>query len=135
MAFLLVTEYLFISLLQTSSLHVLLQAAACRRMMGNLNEAAEVYEHGLLFLRVPPETVAYDSFDTVIKADPTHNDAKMKLAEIYEIMNEPRKALDLVMQGLSAHRVEYTLSHILSSCSAGFSSPTQSRRFRTKRRA
>ena len=31
---------------QTSSLHVLLQAAACRRMMGDLKEAAEVYEHG-----------------------------------------------------------------------------------------
>ncbi|KAF9821450.1 hypothetical protein IEO21_00696 [Rhodonia placenta] len=64
----------------TSSLYVLLQAAACRRMLGDIKEAAEVYEH-------------------IIVADPTHNEAKMKLAEIYEIMNEPRKALDLVMQG------------------------------------
>ena len=35
----------------------------------------------------------------VIQADPTNNDAKMKLAEIFEILNEPRKALELVMQG------------------------------------
>ena len=35
----------------------------------------------------------------VIDADPTHNEAKMKLAELYEIMDEPRKALDLVYQG------------------------------------
>lgn len=31
---------------QTSSMYVLLQAAACRRMTGDLKEAAEVYEHG-----------------------------------------------------------------------------------------
>jgi hypothetical protein len=31
--------------------------------------------------------------------DPNNNDAKMKLAEIYEIMGEPRKALDLVYEG------------------------------------
>lgn len=30
----------------TSSMYVLLQAAACRRMIGDLKEAAEVYEHG-----------------------------------------------------------------------------------------
>jgi len=35
----------------------------------------------------------------VRKADPAHNEAKMKLAEIYEILNEPRKALDLVYEG------------------------------------
>ena len=33
---------------QTSSLYVLLQAAACRRMLGDIKEAAEVYEHGML---------------------------------------------------------------------------------------
>lgn len=32
-------------------------------------------------------------------ADPANIDAKMKLAEIYEIMGEPRKALDLVYEG------------------------------------
>lgn len=37
----------------------------------------------------------------VIDADPTHNEAKMKLAELYEILDEPRKALDLVYQGNS----------------------------------
>jgi general transcription factor 3C polypeptide 3 (transcription factor C subunit 4) len=33
--------------------------------------------------------------------DPSNIDVKMKLAEIYEIMNQPRKALELVYQGLS----------------------------------
>ncbi|EIW58576.1 TPR-like protein [Trametes versicolor FP-101664 SS1] len=69
----------------TSSMYVLLQAAACRRMIGDLKEAAEVYEH-------------------VIQADPGHNEAKMKLAEIYEILNEPRKALDLVMQVIDSRK-------------------------------
>ncbi|KAI0766969.1 TPR-like protein [Trametes elegans] len=69
----------------TSSMYVLLQAAACRRMIGDLKEAAEVYEH-------------------VIQADPGQNEAKMKLAEIYEILNEPRKALDLVMQVIDSRK-------------------------------
>ncbi|PCH42829.1 TPR-like protein [Wolfiporia cocos MD-104 SS10] len=69
----------------TSSLYVLLQAASCRRMMGDLREAAEVYEH-------------------VIAADPMHNEAKMKLAEIHEILNEPRKALDLVLQVMDSRK-------------------------------
>ncbi|EPQ55553.1 TPR-like protein [Gloeophyllum trabeum ATCC 11539] len=60
-------------------------AAACRRMLGDLREAAEVYHHA-------------DHVE-VILADPLNNDAKMKLAEIYEVLNEPRKALDLVHQG------------------------------------
>ncbi|TFY64254.1 hypothetical protein EVJ58_g2743 [Rhodofomes roseus] len=67
----------------TSSMYVLLQAAACRRMVGDIREAAEVYEH---------------------VADPTHNEAKMKLAEIYEILNEPRKALELVFQVMDSRR-------------------------------
>ncbi|KAI0681984.1 hypothetical protein C8T65DRAFT_750994 [Cerioporus squamosus] len=69
----------------TSSMYVLLQAAACRRMTGDLKEAAEVYEH-------------------VIHADPTNNDAKMKLAEILEILNEPRKALELVLQVVDSRK-------------------------------
>lgn len=69
----------------TSSVYVLLQAAACRRALGELREAAEVYEH-------------------VIAADPTFNDAKMKLAEVYEILNEPRKALELVYQVIDSRR-------------------------------
>ncbi|EMD31266.1 hypothetical protein CERSUDRAFT_145423 [Gelatoporia subvermispora B] len=69
----------------TSSLHVILQAAACRRMIGNLDESAEMYEH-------------------VIAADPTHNEAKMKLAEIYEILGNPRRALDLVLQVIDSRK-------------------------------
>ncbi|KAI0072549.1 TPR-like protein [Panus rudis PR-1116 ss-1] len=70
---------------ETSSLYVLLQAASCRRMVGDLKESAEVYEH-------------------VIAADPTNNDAKMKLAEIYEILGEVRRALDLVHQVIDSRR-------------------------------
>ncbi|KAH9944859.1 TPR-like protein [Amylocystis lapponica] len=69
----------------TSSVYVLLQAAACQRMVGNIKEAAEIYEH-------------------IISVDTTHNEAKMKLAEIYEILNEPRKALDLVMQVIDSRK-------------------------------
>ncbi|KAJ3569113.1 hypothetical protein NP233_g5266 [Leucocoprinus birnbaumii] len=68
---------------ETSSLEILLQTAACSRMMEQLKEAAEIYEH------------------IVRSIDPTHNDAKMKLAEIYEAMGEPRKALELVYEGSS----------------------------------
>jgi len=54
-------------------------------MLGDLQEAAEVYQH-------------------VILADPLNSDAKMKLAEIYEVLNEPRKALDLVHQVIDHRR-------------------------------
>ncbi|KAJ3881396.1 hypothetical protein F5051DRAFT_397138 [Lentinula edodes] len=69
----------------TSSVYILLQTASCLRMLDELKDAAEIYEHIRL-------------------ADPTNNDAKMKLAEIYEVMNEPRKALDLVYQVIDARK-------------------------------
>jgi hypothetical protein len=77
-----------------------MQTAACYRMLGDLKEAAEVYEHG-----EPPASpsglLTYSDHPLVKSADPTNNDAKMKLAEIYEILNEPRKALELVYEGIS----------------------------------
>ncbi|KAJ7648003.1 hypothetical protein FB45DRAFT_1020219 [Roridomyces roridus] len=63
----------------TSSVDILIKTAACLRNMDELQDAAEIYE-------------------TVRKADPTENDVKMRLAEIYEVLNEPRKALDLVLE-------------------------------------
>ncbi|KAG0701633.1 hypothetical protein DFH29DRAFT_806009 [Suillus ampliporus] len=69
----------------TSSLYVLLQVAVCRRMLSDLQEAADVYKQ-------------------VIDADQTNNDAKMKLAELYEIMDEPRKALELVYQVIDSRK-------------------------------
>lgn len=45
------------------------------------------------------EYLIYLMMSLVRLADPSNNDAKMKLAEIYEIMGEPRKALDLVYEG------------------------------------
>ncbi|KAH7927002.1 TPR-like protein [Leucogyrophana mollusca] len=69
----------------TSGLYILLQVAICRRMQGDLREAAEVYKQ-------------------VIEADPMNNDAKMKLAELYEIMDEPRKALELVYQVIDSRK-------------------------------
>lgn len=58
----------------------------------------------LKFMNMVSSTVAEKTSQRVddwivVMADPTHNEAKMKLAEIYEILNEPRKALDLVLQG------------------------------------
>ncbi|KAJ7686640.1 hypothetical protein B0H17DRAFT_1204069 [Mycena rosella] len=69
----------------TSSMYILLQTATCLRMLNELRESAEVYE----YIRL---------------VDPTHNEAKMKLAEIYEILNEPRKALDLVYEVIDARK-------------------------------
>ncbi|KAF8126331.1 hypothetical protein EV363DRAFT_1174437 [Boletus edulis] len=69
----------------TSSLYILLQVATCRRMQGDIREASEVYKQ-------------------VIDADPSNIDAKMKLAELYEIMDEPRKALELVYQVIDARK-------------------------------
>ncbi|KAJ7064882.1 hypothetical protein C8F01DRAFT_778362 [Mycena amicta] len=69
----------------TSSLYILLQTAACLRMLNELRESAEVYE----YIRL---------------VDPTHNEAKLKLAEIYEILNEPRKALDLVFEVIDSRK-------------------------------
>ncbi|KAJ6611013.1 TPR-like protein [Mycena sp. CBHHK59/15] len=69
----------------TSSLYVLLQTAACLRMLNELREAADVYEHIRL-------------------VDPGHSEAKMKLAEIYEILNEPRKALELVYEVIDSRK-------------------------------
>jgi len=42
--------------------------------------------------------LAYDSI--VIAADPDNDDAKRGLAEVYEILGETRKALNLVNQGV-----------------------------------
>ncbi|KAJ7805997.1 hypothetical protein B0H14DRAFT_3882550 [Mycena olivaceomarginata] len=72
----------------TSSVYVLLQSAECLQMAGELRDAAEVYEAGKSFRR----------------ADPNHNEAKMKLAEIYEILNQPRKALDLVYEVIDSRK-------------------------------
>ncbi|THH04363.1 hypothetical protein EW145_g5576 [Phellinidium pouzarii] len=69
----------------TSSMHVLMRAAECRRNLGDIRDAAEVYEH-------------------IIVTDPTNNEAKMKLAEIYEVTSQPRKALELVYQVMDARR-------------------------------
>ncbi|KAF7318926.1 hypothetical protein HMN09_00228400 [Mycena chlorophos] len=69
----------------TSSLYILLQTAACLRMLNELRESAEVYEYIRVF-------------------EPTDNEAKLKLAEIYEILNEPRKALELVYEVIDSRK-------------------------------
>ncbi|KAG7095406.1 hypothetical protein E1B28_006157 [Marasmius oreades] len=69
----------------TSSVYILTQTAACLRALGELKDAAEIYEH-------------------VRTADPTNNEAKMKLAEVYEILGETRKALDLVYQVIDSRK-------------------------------
>ncbi|KAI0063565.1 TPR-like protein [Artomyces pyxidatus] len=69
----------------TSSLYILLQVARCCHMLGYLQDAAEVYE-------------------SVLANDPSLNDAKMRLAGIYEVLNEPRKALDLVYQVIDSRK-------------------------------
>ncbi|CAE6475543.1 unnamed protein product [Rhizoctonia solani] len=67
----------------TSSLHVLSQIGSCHRQMKNYTAAREVYQR-------------------IIEVDPDEHDAKMKLAEIYDILNEKRLALELVNQVIKA---------------------------------
>ncbi|KAJ7236030.1 hypothetical protein C8J57DRAFT_1377318 [Mycena rebaudengoi] len=69
----------------TSSLEILMQTAACLRMLDELREAVDVYE-------------------CIRLLDQTNNDVKMKLAEIYEILNEPRKALELVYEVIDSRQ-------------------------------
>ncbi|KAE9388960.1 hypothetical protein BT96DRAFT_1003722 [Gymnopus androsaceus JB14] len=69
----------------TGSVYIILQIASYYRMLDELKEAADIYEH-------------------VCLSDPKNNDAKMKLLEIYKIMNEPRKALDLVYQVIDSRK-------------------------------
>jgi hypothetical protein len=66
--------------------------------MGNLEEAVQIYQHSKpLISRL--SGFPYRSLSIVIACDPEQTDAKMKLAELYETMNEPRKALSLVYEG------------------------------------
>ncbi|KAJ1300854.1 hypothetical protein OPQ81_002493 [Rhizoctonia solani] len=67
----------------TSSLHVLNQIGSCHRQMKNYTAARDVYQR-------------------IIDVDPDEHDAKMKLAEIYDILNEKRLALDLVNEVIKA---------------------------------
>ncbi|KAJ7477483.1 hypothetical protein FB451DRAFT_1173034 [Mycena latifolia] len=68
---------------------MMLQTAASLRKTEDLREAAEVMK-----LRWNCSLIRR----LVRKVDPTHNEAKMKLAEVYEILDEPRKALDLLYE-------------------------------------
>jgi hypothetical protein len=67
-------------------------------MLGQLQDAAEVYETSM-------SPVYFYSMTRIIfpvlSLDPSLNDVKMRLAGIYEVLHEPRKALDLVYQGTS----------------------------------
>ncbi|KAJ7029216.1 hypothetical protein C8F04DRAFT_1043456 [Mycena alexandri] len=69
----------------TSSVYILMQTAACLRNTDELQDAADVYE-------------------AVRKVDPDHIETKMKLAEVYEILDQPRKALELVYEVIDARR-------------------------------
>ncbi|KAJ7848411.1 hypothetical protein B0H13DRAFT_2361910 [Mycena leptocephala] len=87
----------------TSSVYILLQTAECLRMTDELQDAADVYEAGKsCALQSNPELPINET--TVRKADPNDNEAKMKLAEVYEILNEPRKALDLVYEVIDSRK-------------------------------
>ncbi|KAK7058184.1 TPR-like protein [Favolaschia claudopus] len=81
----------------TSSVHILQQTAECLRLSDQLKDAGEVYEAGELLFSYPiPKSNE--------SADPENNEVKMKLAEIYEMLNEPRKALDLVYEVIDSRK-------------------------------
>ena len=95
--------------LKTSSVHVLMQVADCRLNMGESREAAELYEHsgslssssciGSCLLIIFTIYFYICICIAVIKVDPTNNEAKKRLAEIYEAGGQLRRALDLLYQG------------------------------------
>jgi general transcription factor 3C polypeptide 3 (transcription factor C subunit 4) len=59
-------------------------------------------------------------------ADPTNNEAKMKLAEIYEILNQPRKALDLVYEVIESRKKRHKAPNAALPEEAGGSSASTS---------
>lgn len=66
-------------------------------MLGQLQDAAEVYETSMHFWFISASMTRIISL--VLSLDSSLNDVKMRLAGIYEVLHEPRKALDLVYQG------------------------------------
>ncbi|KIY61656.1 TPR-like protein [Cylindrobasidium torrendii FP15055 ss-10] len=69
----------------TSSVYVLMQTASCLRYLNEVKEAIDVYEHIRL-------------------VDQMNNDAKMQLAELYEVIGETRKALTLVYEVIDSRK-------------------------------
>lgn len=51
----------------------------------------------------------------VISVDPSNNEAKMLLAEIYELQNEDRKALELVYQGQALQQLPKSFDDVIDS--------------------
>ncbi len=102
-----ILQYVFFDLdVLPPSRHVLRQAAytfyfkllrACAILMNYGTPQTSMSTVRLVNFVVP---LTIDTRFAVRLADPANNDAKMKLAEIYEIMGEPRKALDLVYEGM-----------------------------------
>jgi general transcription factor 3C polypeptide 3 (transcription factor C subunit 4) len=68
-------------------------------MLGQLQDAAEVYETSMSHWFILPLMIYVILL--VLSLDSSLNDVKMRLAGIYEVLHEPRKALDLVYQGTS----------------------------------
>jgi hypothetical protein len=66
-------------------------------MNGDLENSAAIYEQGSVSHLRMSLTLSDDY--VVIAADPDNDDAKRGLAEVYEILGETRKALNLVNQG------------------------------------
>ncbi|KAJ6571874.1 hypothetical protein B0H19DRAFT_1131683 [Mycena capillaripes] len=69
----------------TSNSYVILRTAECLRQLDELGEAADIYEH-------------------LQRLGSLDNKTKMQLAEIYEILNEPRKALNLVHEVIASRK-------------------------------
>ncbi|KAJ7116663.1 hypothetical protein C8R44DRAFT_880019 [Mycena epipterygia] len=84
------------------------------------SEAAEVYEASKSKVSSVDDVRIEEN--PVRKLESTNNEAKMKLAEVYEILNEPRKALELVYEVIDSRRrfASSSLSQIDHRWSEGF---------------
>jgi general transcription factor 3C polypeptide 3 (transcription factor C subunit 4) len=84
---------------KTSNFHILLQIGLCHRNLSNFDSAIEVYQIGKALWTTGFHHRLTEVHPAAIAADPSNTDVKMKLAEIYEMTNQSRKALELVQEG------------------------------------
>ncbi|KAG9007114.1 transcription factor TFIIIC subunit tfc4 [Tulasnella sp. 427] len=65
---------------ETSNIGILMRISSCHRLLGDFDKAVEVLKY-------------------VLEVNPENIEAKMRLAELYEILDQPRQALALVNEG------------------------------------
>ncbi|KAG8934610.1 transcription factor TFIIIC subunit tfc4 [Tulasnella sp. 417] len=71
---------------ETSNVGILMRISSCHRFLGDFDKSVEVLKY-------------------VLEVNPDNLEAKMKLAEVYEILDQPRQALALVNEAFAVETV------------------------------